>query len=54
MLNSEEGMEAIKEANELARRFRVDGVPYFIINNELTLGGAQQPDKLLEALGQAR
>ena len=27
MLNSDEGMEAIKEADEHARRFRVDGVP---------------------------
>jgi predicted DsbA family dithiol-disulfide isomerase len=54
MMNSEEGMEAIKEANELARRYRVDGVPYFIVNNEITLGGAQQPDKFLEAFGQER
>ena len=37
MLNSEEGMDAIKEAEELSRRHRVDGVPFFIINNEITL-----------------
>ena len=29
VLNSDEDMDAIKEANELARRFRVDGVPIF-------------------------
>ena len=49
VLNSDEGMDAIKEAEELSRRFRVDGVPFFIINNEITLSGAQQPDVFLEA-----
>jgi predicted DsbA family dithiol-disulfide isomerase len=52
VMKSHEGIEAIKEANELARQFRVDGVPYFIINNEITLTGAQQPDKFLEAFGE--
>ena len=37
VLNSNEGMDAIKEAEELSRRFRVDGVPFFIINNKITL-----------------
>ena len=41
MLNSEEGMDAFKEAEELSRRHRVSGVPFFIINNEITLSGAQ-------------
>ena len=49
MLNSDEGMDAIKEAEELSRRHRVDGVPFFIINNEITLSGAQQPDAFLDA-----
>jgi predicted DsbA family dithiol-disulfide isomerase len=49
MLNSEEGMDAIKEAEELSRRHRVGGVPFFIINNEITLSGAQQPDAFLDA-----
>jgi len=49
MLNSEEGMDAIKEAE----RNRVDGVPFFIINNEITLTGAQQPDAFLDAFRQA-
>src|SRR5262245_39627395 len=44
MLNGDDGLEAIKEADELARRFRVDGVPFFIINGKITLSGAQQPD----------
>jgi predicted DsbA family dithiol-disulfide isomerase len=53
MLNSEEGMDAIKEAQELSRRHRVDGVPFFIINNEITLSGAQQPDVFLDAFREA-
>jgi predicted DsbA family dithiol-disulfide isomerase len=53
MLNSDEGMDAIKEAEELSRRHRVDGVPFFIINGRITLGGAQPPEAFLEAFGQA-
>ena len=49
ILNSEEGMDAIKEAE----RHRVDGVPFFIIKNEITLTGAQQPDAFLDAFGAA-
>jgi predicted DsbA family dithiol-disulfide isomerase len=53
MLNSEEGMDAIKEAEGLSRRNQVDGVPFFIINNKITLSGAQQPDAFLAAFRQA-
>ena len=52
-LNSDEGMDAITEASEQARRFRVEGVPFFIINNELTLSGAQSPEVFLAAFKQA-
>ena len=52
-LNSNDGLEAIKEAEEMSRRHRVDGVPFFIINGEITLGGAQPPEAFLEAFGQA-
>jgi predicted DsbA family dithiol-disulfide isomerase len=52
LLNSGDGLEVIKEADALARRFRVDGVPFFIVNGTLTLSGAQQPDAFLEALHQ--
>src|ERR1019366_4950671 len=31
VLNGDEGMDAIKEADELSQRHRVDGVPFFII-----------------------
>ena len=53
LLNSDDGQGAIKEANDLARRFRVEGVPFFIINGTLTLSGAQQPDAFLDAFNQA-
>jgi len=53
VLNSDGGLEAIKEAGEQARRFRVEGVPFFIVNGKLTLSGAQQPDAIVAAFGEA-
>jgi predicted DsbA family dithiol-disulfide isomerase len=53
LLNSDDGMEAVKEADGLARRLRVEGVPFFIFNDKLTLSGAQQPAAFLEAFQQA-
>ena len=53
VLNSNEGMEAIQEAGALSQRHRVDGVPFFIVNGEISLSGAQQPEAFLEAFRQA-
>jgi predicted DsbA family dithiol-disulfide isomerase len=53
VLNRGEGLEAIKEAEVLSRRHRIDGVPFFIINGKFTLGGAQPPEAFLEAFRQA-
>jgi len=53
VLASSGGQEAINEANELARRFRVEGVPFFVINGKVTLSGAQPPEAFLEAFKQA-
>ena len=53
LLNSDDGLEAIKDADVLARRFRVDGVPFFIVNGTLTLAGAQQPDAFLAVFRQS-
>jgi predicted DsbA family dithiol-disulfide isomerase len=36
-----------------APKFRVDGVPFFIINDQITLAGAQPAEAFLEALGRA-
>jgi predicted DsbA family dithiol-disulfide isomerase len=52
LLNGDEGMEAIREAGEMARRFRVEGVPFFIINGKITLSGAQPSEAFVEAFGQ--
>ena len=51
-LNSDEGMDTIKEAGDHARRFRVEGVPFFIANSEITLSGAQSPDVFVAAFKQ--
>ncbi len=53
VLSSGEGLNAIKAADEQAQRLRVDGVPFFIVNNELTLSGAQQPEAFIDAFTQA-
>jgi predicted DsbA family dithiol-disulfide isomerase len=52
-LGSDAGMDAIKEAEGLSRRHRVEGVPFFIINKKITLSGAQPPDALLDAFRRA-
>src|SRR5262245_28484276 len=36
VLNSDDGLAAINDAGALARRFGVDGVPFFIVNGTLT------------------
>jgi predicted DsbA family dithiol-disulfide isomerase len=53
VLNGDDGLEAMKVAEELSRRHRVEGVPFFIVNNKITLSGAQHPDSFLEAFRQA-
>lgn len=52
VLNGDEGMDVIKEVEELSGRHRVDGVPFFIVNGQITLAGAQQSDAFLEAFNQ--
>jgi predicted DsbA family dithiol-disulfide isomerase len=53
VLNGDDGLKELKEAEQLAQRLRVEGVPFFIINRQITLSGAQQPDAFLEAFRQA-
>ena len=53
VLKGDKGMEAIKEAGELSQRFQVDSVPFFIVNGEITLSGAQQPEAFLKAFREA-
>ena len=53
VLDGDEGMDAVKDAGDEARRLRVDSVPFFVVNGKITLSGAQQPDTFLEAFRQA-
>lgn len=50
MLNSNEDLLAIKRQEW---RFRVEGVPFFIVNGQITLYGAQSSDSFLAAFEQA-
>jgi predicted DsbA family dithiol-disulfide isomerase len=52
VLSGEEGLEAIRQAADQARRLRVEGVPFFVVNDRLTLSGAQQPETFLAAFRQ--
>lgn len=54
LLKGDKGTEALREAGELSRRHHVDGVPFFVINGQITLAGAQQPDAFVEAFRQAK
>lgn len=49
MLNSNDAMEAISNGREISRRYQVDGVPFFIINNAIQLSGAQAPETFIDA-----
>ena len=53
LLSSGGGQEAIREAEELSRRVRVEGVPCFVLNGKATVSGAQPPDAFLDAFRQA-
>ncbi|QDV56274.1 DsbA family oxidoreductase [Rosistilla oblonga] len=53
MLNSDDGMEVISNGSEMSQQHQVDGVPFFIINNAVTLSGAQAPETFLDAFKQA-
>ena len=46
-------MEAIEEAEGLSRQHRVDSTPFFIVNGQITLSGAQPPEAFLAAFNQA-
>jgi predicted DsbA family dithiol-disulfide isomerase len=53
ILNGEEGLTAIRTAEEQARRTGVQGVPFFIINRTVVLSGAREPSAFLDAFEQA-
>jgi predicted DsbA family dithiol-disulfide isomerase len=53
VLEGDEGMEAFKMTELLSRRHHVDGVPFFIVNGQITLAGAQQPENFQDAFRKA-
>jgi predicted DsbA family dithiol-disulfide isomerase len=53
VLDGNGGLAALQQAGELGRRFGVDGVPFFIINGNIPLSGAQLPEAFLQAFNQA-
>jgi predicted DsbA family dithiol-disulfide isomerase len=53
VLDGTDGLDAIKEVGKLADRFRVEGVPFFIVNGKATLSGAQPKETFLEVFQQA-
>jgi predicted DsbA family dithiol-disulfide isomerase len=52
-LKDDEGIEAIREAEKQAQASGVRGVPFFIINNTLTLSGAMETSAFLDAFDRA-
>ena len=49
LLDSDQGQDEIREAAAFARRNRIEGVPLFILNQEIVLSGAQPVDTFLAA-----
>ena len=54
MLDSDEGMYVIAVAREMSKQYGVNGVPFFIINQKLTLAGAQDSEVFVEAFKQVQ
>jgi len=46
--------QAVKHADEQARRMGVEGVPFFIFNQRVGLSGAHEAETLLEAIEEAQ
>ncbi len=53
MLESEQGAEIFETAGRTAQQHGVTGVPFFIINQKVSLSGAQDPATFLDSFRQA-
>jgi predicted DsbA family dithiol-disulfide isomerase len=53
MLENNDGIGAIREAEQRAQAVGVQGVPFFLVNNETALSGAQDPSVFLAMFEQA-
>jgi predicted DsbA family dithiol-disulfide isomerase len=52
VLGGDEGLAALRAAEEQARRAGVQGVPHFLVNNTVALSGAREPSAFLDAFEQ--
>jgi predicted DsbA family dithiol-disulfide isomerase len=52
-LASEEGRDAIAQADVEARSAGIGGVPFFIFDRKIGVSGAQEPETLVQAMEQA-
>ena len=53
LLDSDRFAPEVRESNERAHAAGIDGVPFFIFGGKVAVGGAQEPDVLLEAIAAA-
>jgi predicted DsbA family dithiol-disulfide isomerase len=51
-LESEQGLDAVRAEDRLARRMRISGVPTFIFERKYVVSGAQSPDMFLQIFEQ--
>ncbi len=52
-LESDEATNAVNEAEAKGRELRINAVPNFIINNQVSFSGAQSVEKFIRAFEQA-
>ena len=52
-LEGEEGTDAIYEAEAKGRALRINSVPHFIINDQISVSGAQSVETFIKAFEQA-
>ena len=53
LLESSQGTEDVRRELERGRRLGIDGVPYSLVNRKVALSGAQEPEIIREAIGEA-
>lgn len=49
MIHKQAGLAEVKEKLRLGRSGMISGVPHFIINNKVQVGGAQSPEVFQDA-----
>lgn len=54
LLRADDGIEAIREAEEQAHALGISGVPFFVVNQAFALSGAQDPSVFLAAFDRVR